>query len=120
MPTIWNGYDTISIFVINTSSAHGSRLECWQKNVSTTAACQECRPNPVVSPLFHGFVNEQKRAFLEQVIEIDAGYPGGLKAYQANANSYVVKPSDLDGIERILNSLSGFWFGAAKMPSKEA
>jgi two-component system, chemotaxis family, response regulator Rcp1 len=42
------------------------------------------------------------------------------KAYQFNANCYVVKPSDLEDIERVLGTLSRFWFQTAKMPSKES
>jgi len=42
------------------------------------------------------------------------------KAYKASANCYVVKPSDLGDIERILTILSQFWTNVARMPSKES
>ena len=38
------------------------------------------------------------------------------RAYREGANSYVVKPSSIDGMRRFVDSLDEFWFCVATLP----
>jgi two-component system, chemotaxis family, response regulator Rcp1 len=37
-------------------------------------------------------------------------------AYQLHANSYVVKPLDLDEFMAAIRSINGFWLGTSQLP----
>jgi two-component system, chemotaxis family, response regulator Rcp1 len=39
-----------------------------------------------------------------------------LRAYQLHANSYVVKPLDLDEFLSAIRSINGFWLGTSQLP----
>ena len=40
------------------------------------------------------------------------------KAYKLYANSYIVKPIDMDRFVRAVSIINDFWFGTAKLPPK--
>lgn len=42
-----------------------------------------------------------------------------LRSYKLQASAYVKKPVDLDGFERIVRGIEGFWFSVVKFPVKE-
>lgn len=41
-----------------------------------------------------------------------------LKAYQLHANSYVVKPVDLEHFFNVVHAIEQFWFAAAQLPTR--
>lgn len=41
-----------------------------------------------------------------------------LKSYELHVNGYVKKPLDIDGFQRVVQSIEEFWFIIAKLPPK--
>jgi len=41
-------------------------------------------------------------------------------SYGLHANSYVVKPSDLDGLLRMVATINEYWFGTVELPTSSA
>ena len=41
------------------------------------------------------------------------------RAYWAGANSYLNKPSDLEGLKKFAKSLADYWFKAARLPPSD-
>jgi len=43
-----------------------------------------------------------------------------LKTYELNGNCYINKPTELSGLESLVESLTGFWFTKAQLPPRGA
>ncbi len=41
-------------------------------------------------------------------------------SYGLHANSYVVKPSDLDGLLKMVSTINEYWFGIVELPTSSA
>jgi AmiR/NasT family two-component response regulator len=41
-------------------------------------------------------------------------------AYNGHANSYVIKPFDMEGLYALLESIESFWVRTARLPSTQA
>ncbi len=39
------------------------------------------------------------------------------RAYEAHANAYMNKPTDFDGVVKVLQSITDYWFGVVRLPS---
>ena len=42
-----------------------------------------------------------------------------LRSYDNHANCYITKPVDLEQFERVVKSISDFWFSIVKLPTAE-
>lgn len=39
------------------------------------------------------------------------------RAYEAHANAYMNKPTDFDGVVKVLQAITDYWFGVVRLPS---
>lgn len=39
------------------------------------------------------------------------------RAYELHANAYMTKPTDFDGVVKLLQGIADYWFGAVRLPS---
>ena len=50
------------------------------------------------------------------VLTTSSADPDVARAYDLQANSYVVKPLDLEEFERVVRRIEAFWLGVARLP----
>ncbi len=72
----------------------------------------------------HELLKELKRdaslRSMPVVVLTSSGYEADVRrAYEAQASSYVVKPSNLDDLESVIRSIVQFWFVAARLPDRK-
>jgi chemotaxis family two-component system response regulator Rcp1 len=51
------------------------------------------------------------------VLTTSQGQDDVSRSYRAGSNAFVTKPSSRSEMDRLLNTITGFWFGSAQLPS---